>query len=83
MEANPGVAHTKINALLGAIWSDYKKQMGTENTRATGVTGAKAKRRKTPPKSGKAVKQSVSSVLKQLLSRGFCSLWEAVHRLGF
>lgn len=26
LEANPGAVHTKINALLGALWGDYKKQ---------------------------------------------------------
>ena len=38
-EANPGTAHTKINALLGALWKDYKKQKEAE-----GSSG----RRKTP-----------------------------------
>ena len=28
-EANPSAAHTRINTLLGALWSDYKKKKGT------------------------------------------------------
>lgn len=59
VEANPSVPHTKINALLGALWSDYKKKKGvggmSSNTASPKSTG-RAKKQKNPPKAAKSAK---------------------------
>lgn len=61
VEANPGTAHTKVNSLLGAIWSDYKRKKGKDtsssNTPSPKAAG-KAKKQKNTSKSTKASKQS-------------------------
>ena len=63
VEANPSAAHTKINALLGALWSDYKKKKGTgavtPNVPSPKSSGGKAKKQKNPPKASKSTKSQV------------------------
>lgn len=63
VEANPGTAHTKVNSLLGAIWSDYKrkkgKDTGSSNTPSP-KAASKAKKQKNTSKSTKTSKQPVS-----------------------
>ncbi|XP_073253079.1 chromodomain-helicase-DNA-binding protein 4-like isoform X6 [Porites lutea] len=60
VEANPSAAHTKINALLGALWSDYKKKKGTgavtPNVPSPKSSAGKAKKQKNPPKASKSTK---------------------------
>lgn len=59
VEANPSSAHTKINALLGALWSDYKrkKSLGAASSNPTSLKGAgKGKKQKTTPKAAKSTK---------------------------
>lgn len=63
VEANPGTAHTKVNSLLGAIWSDYKRKKGMNlhsSSTASPKGGSKAKKQKTTRKSTKPAKQAVS-----------------------
>ena len=62
-EANPGIAHTKINALLGALWSDYKKQKEQGGETVTGMEkGSKAsKRSRSPRGGGSATKKKAKS----------------------
>lgn len=59
VEANQSVPHTKINALLGALWSDYKKKKSVSgmscNTPSPKSAG-KAKKRNNPPKAAKSTK---------------------------
>ena len=57
VEANPSVQHTKINALLGALWSDYKKKKASSNVPIPKSAG-KAKKQKNPPKAAKSTKVS-------------------------
>ena len=57
VEANPSVQHTKINALLGALWSDYKKKKASSNVPSPKSAG-KAKKQKNPPKAAKSTKVS-------------------------
>lgn len=63
VEANPSAAHTKINALLGALWSDYKKKKGTgvvtPNVPSPKSSAGKAKKQKNPPKASKSTKSQV------------------------
>lgn len=63
VEANPSAAHTKINALLGALWSDYKKKKGTgavtPNVPSPKSSGGKAKKQKNPAKTSKSTKSQV------------------------
>ena len=59
VEANPSSAHTKINALLGALWFDYKKKksFGAASSNSASVKGAsKGKKQKTTPKAVKSTK---------------------------
>ncbi|KAK2557310.1 Chromodomain-helicase-DNA-binding protein 3 [Acropora cervicornis] len=59
VEANPSSAHTKINALLGALWSDYKrkKSLGAASSNSASVKGgSKGKKQKTMPKAVKSTK---------------------------
>ena len=62
-EANPSAAHTRINTLLGALWSDYKKKKGTgavtPNVPSPKSSGGKAKKQKNPPKASKSTKSQV------------------------
>jgi hypothetical protein len=53
-KANPGAEHTKINALLGAMWQDYKisKDPGGD------ANGKKSRANKGKRASGKRVKHS-------------------------
>ena len=52
--ANPGSAHTKVNALLGALWKDYKKQRGAETG---GVKEGTSKQQRSPRGPGKKKKE--------------------------
>ena len=59
VEANPSVAHTKINALLGALWNDYKKKksLGSASSNTSSVkTGGKGKKQKITAKVAKSAK---------------------------
>lgn len=59
VEANPSSAHTKINALLGALWYDYKKKksLGVASSNSASVKGgSKGKKQKTTPKAVKPTK---------------------------
>ncbi|XP_068699252.1 chromodomain-helicase-DNA-binding protein 4-like isoform X3 [Montipora foliosa] len=59
VEANPSVAHTKINALLGALWNDYKKKksLGSASSNTSSVkTGGKGKKQKITSKVAKSAK---------------------------
>ncbi|PFX26138.1 chromodomain-helicase-DNA-binding protein 4-like isoform X3 [Stylophora pistillata] len=61
VEANPGTAHTKVNSLLGAIWSDYKRKKGmnlNSSSTASPKGGSKAKKQKTTRKSTKPAKRA-------------------------
>ena len=62
-EANPSAAHTKINALLGALWSDYKKKKGTgavtPNVPSPKSSAGEAKKQKNPPKASKSTKSKL------------------------
>ena len=63
VEANPGTAHTKVNSLLGAIWSDYKRKKGKDTSSSNTPSpkaASKAKKQKNTSKSTKAPKQTVS-----------------------
>lgn len=63
VEANPGTAHTKVNSLLGAIWSDYKRKKGKDTSSSNTPSpkaASKAKKQKNTSKSTKASKQPVS-----------------------
>ena len=63
VEANPGTAHTKVNSLLGAIWSDYKRKKGKDTSSSNTPSpkaASKAKKQKNTSKSSKAPKQPVS-----------------------
>lgn len=63
VEANPGTAHTKVNSLLGAIWSDYKRKKGKDTSSSNTPSPkapSKAKKQKNTSKSTKAAKQPVS-----------------------
>ena len=54
--ANPSSAHTKINVLLRALWSDYKrkKSLGAASSNSASVKGgSKGKKQKTMPKAVK------------------------------
>ena len=56
VEANPSSAHTKINALLRALWSDYKrkKSLAAASSNSASVKGGnKGKKQKTMPKAVK------------------------------
>ena len=77
VEANPGVAHTKVNSLLGAIWSDYKKKKGmnvNSSSTASPKGATKAKKQKTVPKSSKPAKRVVSIKYKPHLFKGWIPL---------
>ena len=66
VEANPSAPHTKVNALLGALWSDYKKKksLGVISSNTPSPKNVvKAKKPKNPPKATKSTKQTVSTVL--------------------
>ncbi|XP_029187317.2 chromodomain-helicase-DNA-binding protein 4-like isoform X5 [Acropora millepora] len=59
VDANPSSAHTKINALLGALWYDYKKKksVGVASSNSASVKGGnKGKKQKTTPKAVKSTK---------------------------
>ena len=62
-EANPSAAHTRINALLGALWSDYKQKKGTgavtPNVPSSKSSAGKAKKQKNPPKASKSTESQV------------------------
>ena len=63
-EANPSAAHTRINTLLGALWSDYKKKKGTgepvtPNVPSPKSSAGKAQKQKNPPKASKSTKSQV------------------------
>lgn len=64
VSSNPGVAHTKVNSLLGAIWSDYKRKKGKDTSTSTFTpspkAAGKAKKQKNSSKSAKSSKQVVS-----------------------
>ncbi|XP_078374198.1 chromodomain-helicase-DNA-binding protein 4-like isoform X2 [Oculina patagonica] len=61
VEANPGTAHTKINSLLGALWSDYKRKKGKDTPSSSHTpspkAASKAKKQKNSSKSTKPSKQ--------------------------
>jgi len=63
VEANPSAAHTKISALLGALWSDFKKKKGTgvvtPHVPSPKSSAGKAKKQKNPPKTSKFTKSQV------------------------
>ena len=63
MEANLSAARTKISALLGALWSDYKKKKGTgavtPNVPSPKSSAGEAKKQKNPPKTSKFTKSQV------------------------
>ena len=62
-EANPSAAHTRINTLLGALWSDYKKKKSTgavtPNVPSPKSSAGKAQKEKNPPKASKSTKSQV------------------------
>ncbi|RMX45752.1 hypothetical protein pdam_00004176 [Pocillopora damicornis] len=65
VEANPGTAHTKVNSLLGAIWSDYKRKKGMNlhsSSTASPKGGSKAKKQKTTRKSTKPAKRATGFI---------------------
>lgn len=78
VEANPGTAHTKINSLLGALWSDYKRKKGKDTPSSSHTpspkAASKAKKQKNTSKSTKPTKQPVSAWKKTLKHYQLCTL---------
>lgn len=66
-KANPGAEHTKINALLGAMWQDYK-----QSKQPNGQGNGKKPRNKAKRVSGKKKKHRKQDVsTNQIASEGF------------
>ena len=76
VEANPGTAHTKVNSLLGAIWSDYKRKKGKDTSSSNTPSpkaAIKAKKQKNTSKSAKPSKQPVRMSVVHRLHENYIS----------